>query len=745
MALPPHVGSPSLGVSDILYVLFRHKWKILILGALGLGGAAALIHFSTKLYQSQARLFVRYLEEENRPTLGDGNIRPTMGRGVSILSSEIAILTSFDLAQRVAETFGPEKLLDPESKAVNPKLAAAHVVHGGIGVSVAKNSSVLELSFRHTNPALVQPVLSVLVDAYLKRHLEIHRPGATFDDVFVQQTDQLKARLNQTEQELLRTRNSVGIISLDDAKKTFAARINSLRSDIMTAETQIAEREAMLKRIQAGAGVPPPTVAPASGARAEPAADVKLPIEEYQSLVGRYNGLRQRQQALLLQFTEESPRVQSINEQLSELLAKKTEMERAFPTLVAVAPAQGSPQNAPPGSMIIDPVVEAGHIAALTTRVSILKSQLEAVRAEAASVDRVELTIQELDRRRTLEESNYRYFATTLEQSRINEALSAGRVTNINQVQSPSPPSQVADSSAKMAKMLAGAGFAIAIAWAFLSELFLDRRIKRPADLRRQLGLNLFLSIPYIKKHRRVRARGRAPALTAPAGGGETAAHGAASNEIAPWEPEQDMHAYFDTLRDRVIGFFESQHLTHKPKLIALAGVGKGGGDVEVAAGLASSLSETEDGNVLFVDMTTGQGSTQQFFKGQAVNSIDDALTSKEKAQVQDKLFVVTEIGKGDRLPRALPMRFNHLIPKLKASDFDYIIFNMPPVSPISITPRLAGFMDVMLLVVESEKTNRDLVAQARDLIAESKTPVGAVLTHTRSYVPKFLGQESGD
>src|SRR5690606_34265954 len=109
---------------------------------------------------------------------------------------------------------------------------------------------------------------------------------------------------------------------------------------------------------------------------------------------------------------------------------------------------------------------------------------------------------------------------------------------------------------------------------------------------------------------------------------------------------------------------------------------------------------------------------------------IDDALESKDTAQVQQNLFVVSEVGKGDRLPRALPMRFSHLIPKLKASDFDFIIFNMPSVSSVSVTPRLAAFMDVVLLVIESEKADRDAVTRARDLLAESKTPVGAILNN---------------
>ena len=75
-------------------------------------------------------------------------------------------------------------------------------------------------------------------------------------------------------------------------------------------------------------------------------------------------------------------------------------------------------------------------------------------------------------------------------------------------------------------------------------------------------------------------------------------------------------------------------------------------------------------------------------------------------------------------------------MPKLKASHYDYIIFDMPPVSQTSVTPRLAGFMDMVLLVIESEKTNQDVVKRANALLAESKANVRAVLNKTHTYVP---------
>jgi len=79
----------------------------------------------------------------------------------------------------------------------------------------------------------------------------------------------------------------------------------------------------------------------------------------------------------------------------------------------------------------------------------------------------------------------------------------------------------------------------------------------------------------------------------------------------------------------------------------------------------------------------------------------------------------------------------------LKASNFDYIIFDMPPVSQISITPRLAGFMDLVLMVIESEKTDRHLVQKAAALLASTNAHVGAVLNKARTYVPQRLFQET--
>ena len=202
--------------------------------------------------------------------------------------------------------------------------------------------------------------------------------------------------------------------------------------------------------------------------------------------------------------------------------------------------------------------------------------------------------------------------------------------------------------------------------------------------------------------------------------------------------------AFSDALRDRLISFFEIKNMTHKPKLVALTSCKEGSGVSTVAAGLAASLSETGDGNVLLVDMNQQEGSAQQFYRGNPA-CLDEALQAdtRDHALVQDNLYVVAESSTGDNLPRALPKRFKNIVPKLKASDFDYIIFDLPPVTQISMTPRLARFMDVILMVIESETTDKEVLKKGITLLHESQKNIGTVLNKRRSYVPKWLSRSS--
>ena len=215
---------------------------------------------------------------------------------------------------------------------------------------------------------------------------------------------------------------------------------------------------------------------------------------------------------------------------------------------------------------------------------------------------------------------------------------------------------------------------------------------------------------------------------------------------MAAWDPAHQLRAYTEGLRERVISYFEVHNLNlKKPKLVAVTGCDKGAGVSTLASGLAAALSKTGDGNVLLVDMNVDQGVAHPFYKGKPGCGISEALEpeNRAEAQVQENLYLATlNNGGDDKLVRVLPTRFNQLMPRLKASDYDYIVFDMPPVTQTSATPRLASYMDLALLVIESEKTRQHSAVRASALMREARANVAAVLNKHRTHMPAGLSQE---
>src|SRR5674476_18845 len=105
---------PSFGMSlgDIYFVVFRHKWKILALTAIGLIAGGIYYFMKQPPYQSEAKLFIRYVSDSRNFNPEDKNSRVTsvIDPAQSVMKSEMEILTTFDLFKEVATNVGPDKI-----------------------------------------------------------------------------------------------------------------------------------------------------------------------------------------------------------------------------------------------------------------------------------------------------------------------------------------------------------------------------------------------------------------------------------------------------------------------------------------------------------------------------------------------------------------------------------------------------------------------------------------------------------
>ena len=758
---------------DIFYALFKHKVKIVLFTVIGIVVAPFVYKFYPEVYSSQSRLFIRYVEQaQTQISAGENaNVR-TVEQGDSIINSEMQIITSMDLASQIAEKIGPAVILN------NPELAheknkAAKIINSGISVSVPRRSSIITVEFSNANSRLVRPVLKELIDLYLAKHLETRSSGS-FDSFVNQQAEQYRARLARTDEELQNALRRAGVISFTGAQTDQDQKASRIKDALLSSNAELASRKATLSELQrlstqrVEGNSPQETV---DNFQVEEAIDPGV-LQSYGSLQARLDVIKRREQDMLLQYTDENILVVAVRSQINALELEIEELEQTHPIL--------TDSNSPfvPGERG-KPIDFSSNIIqtyALEAKIAMLNSQYEQIVAETEQLRSVQTEIEELNRRKAIEEQNYRYFSQSREKAKIDEAFGAGRINNIGIVQQPTPAVEGSEKMKLRVSLGALLGcIAIPLAWALGFELFLDQSIKRPIDVKRSLKIPLFLSIPDTKsrayrkllkntgqqnvldREKRIKAKPskssyqpKSPTLVAAAKsqpdrfGAGAVANMEASSPANPWEVDHALHSYYEALRDRLIGFFEGRGMTHKPKLIGLTGIGVAPGTTTMAAGLAATLSETGEGNVLLVDMNLGSESAQQFYLGKNIADLDELLgggpvTGKKN---EAKLVVAAEGTNGLKLPKILPNRFNEIVPKLKTSEFDYIIFDMPAVSPISVTPRLASFMDAVFLVIESEKANKDVVARATELLLKTNENIGAILNKTKSYVPQRLQEE---
>jgi len=662
-----HPSGMKLG--DILFALFKRKRTIIVCAVVGIIAAAAVYFLFPPSYESQAKLLVRYVLERSgvdpAEAAGAAAQSGNQAQADRVIGAETEILTSWDLAIQVAEALGPQRLLPPPQdlfshvvQAVGLKrllpssgpsatvAEAAGSIASGLKVVSDKGSNIILISYKNRNPEIAPLVLQELLSRYFVKHLEVHRSAGAFDFV-AQQTDQVRARLNQAEDALKSLREKTGIASLKEGSAAITTEAAKAQEQLNAAEADLAE-----------------------------------------------------QQALVRQKTDSG----------SKTWRKKPTDEKA----------------------------NKAKVAGTQAKIETLKARLSDIQRRTKQLSELAPQIEDLERKKEMDEANYKYFAASLEKARIDEALDPSKMPNISAVQRPSPPGLETKKRDKLALALVGGGVAFGIVLALLRGLVLNQTVGRPLQLETQLHIPLMLSIPYRNGHFGLPRNG------SPANPGALTT-GRRRAKLAPWDADHFIRPYCDAIRDRLGLYFELNHLTHKPKLVGVTSVSEEGGTSTLAAGLAASLSETNDGKVLLVDVNLGPEEVHPFFKGKPAYPLNKALKPSDSiASAADNLYLATVGSPSTGGPAQLGLKkFFDMMPNMKASDFDYIIFDMPPLDQTSPTWGMAAFMDKLLLVVEAEKNNREGIKRSYGKLIAERNNVAVLVNKSRSYVPKWLDSES--
>lgn len=191
-----------------------------------------------------------------------------------------------------------------------------------------------------------------------------------------------------------------------------------------------------------------------------------------------------------------------------------------------------------------------------------------------------------------------------------------------------------------------------------------------------------------------------------------------------------------------------------RSKTIAVSSALPGDGKTLVTANLATILADDPEHRVLLVDADMRKGSQHALFGVRSAPGLSEYL--RGRCSLDDSIhptalpnLKLMPAGRAPDLPSVLlgSDRMGNLLTEMQRR-YRWIIFDTPPILPITDALVLGRGCAGLILVVRMDRTNRKMIERAQDALAETRIPVlGCVLndfdlkSRDTAYYGRYYGE----
>lgn len=482
---PPQQGAGSLSPRDILSVLFKHKWKILVIALLGLAGGPIVYKLTPRVYEANAQLMVKFgWEYMYSPELAmQGNSASPYARN-EVLNSEVQILNSQDLKERVITKLGVAKIYPRLAEQVpeldKAKELAVLAMEQSLQVRTIKNSSIVELAFQGPDPQTAAEVVYQLIYYYGAKRIEIFKDPKSI--LFLEKkAAEYQQKLRETEDEMAAFKQKNEVFALGEQLTMLLQRRSELAGSLLSNANLTKELQEKLATYEKELKAIPQTVASGELAPAQP-----------NNLQTQLVTLQMKEQELLGKYKEDSRSVADVRRQM-EVLRKNMASAAGSP-----APAGPKTENTVHQEIQKEIVKCKAELSSLRANEKLVQGQIAKLDEEIKLLDSREKRLRELQRDLASDEHNYVQARKKLEEVRVFDEMDRQKMTSVSVLQPATVPLKPIKPSKPPVIYIAlglalglGGGCGLAFALEMLSSA-----MRTPEDVEKHLQLPVLVSIP---------------------------------------------------------------------------------------------------------------------------------------------------------------------------------------------------------------------------------------------------------
>ena len=490
-------GAGSHTLRDLVAILFRH-YRLMALAFAGiLTGSVVVAVLQSNHYQAHMKILVKRERVDPVVTAQSSQIaQASTPVSEEELNSEAELLSSTDVLQKVVAgsnlqapkgnspwdrfSLGGKKSAAAQTTEEQVRIAQAVERLGkDLKVALVRKTNIISVEYQSTDAKLAALVLNNLANAYLEKHVEVHRPPAALE-FFQQEAKRYQTGLADAEAKLVESTKD-GAISAQQQKDSALQKLAEFEATARQTEESIAETEQRIRTLEGQAKATPSRVV------------TQVKNSEDNVLL---SGLRSNLLSLELKRTELLQKFAPTYRLVQEVDAQIAQTHGAIETAEKAKLREETTDQDPTYSWVKGELAKARtDLAGYQARETATTQAVAAYRETARQLEQKEVVQNDLLRNVKTGEENYMLYLQKEEEARISDALDRRRIINVAIAEPPTVPAL--PSNQRYLTVLSGGLFAIfiSIGMAFLAEQ-MDRTFRTPDEVRSFLDIPVFATLP---------------------------------------------------------------------------------------------------------------------------------------------------------------------------------------------------------------------------------------------------------
>ncbi len=477
----------SFTTRDFLAIGFRHKRLMRnTFIAMALAAAVATALMPPK-YDAVAKVLVK--RERVDPIMSSEKASPLQIHGEVTeeeLNSEIELINSADVLRQTVVTCGLDKRKSTMAMLGFPpsgeeRIAKAMLrLKGDLKVELLKKSDIISLTYTSSNPKVAAQVLTTLANAYIEKHVAVHRPEGQLK-FFEQEAARYKQNLDRDEAQLKLFADGQGGVAPQMARDMSLQKLSEFNGTLQATRAEMASTEKRMQDLRRQMGSTPD--------RLTTQMKESDNSQVLQQLKSALLTLELKRTELLTKYQPTYRLVQEVDKQIADTRSSITSEE------TKPLKEETTDQN-PTYSWIRTELAKAeSDYTGLQARAQATELIVRGYQDSSRNLEVKGYTQQDLLRAQKADEENYLLYLHKQEEARVADALDQRRIFNVALAETPVVPSLPTNSQFLFGMVgLLVAGM-VSLGAAFAAE-YLDPSFRTPTEVVSELRIPVLASVP---------------------------------------------------------------------------------------------------------------------------------------------------------------------------------------------------------------------------------------------------------